>query len=312
VLVVLILVPGPQMVAEVQPIALMAVEYFPASHSVHTEVPPEEYFPAVQSSQITLEVGVLAILILVPAPHVLAEVQPTALVAAEYFPASHSVHTEVPPTEYFPAVQSSQMASEVDVLAVLILVPAPHVLAEVQPTALMAVEYFPASHSVHSTASPMEYFPAVQSSQTVSDVDVLTVFILVPAPHVVAEVHPTALVAVEYLPASHSVHTSVPPMEYFPAVQSSHFVSEVVVLFALILVPAAQVVAEVHPTALVAVEYLPASHSVHTSVPPMEYFPAVQSSHFVSEVKVLASLILVPAPHVFAALHELRPISSEN
>ena len=102
-----------------------------------------EYFPAVQSSQTVSDVDVLAVLILVPAPHVVAEVHPTALMAVEYFPASHSVHTEVPPTEYFPAVQSSQMVSEVDVLAVLILVPAPQVVAVLQAASPISSEYLP-------------------------------------------------------------------------------------------------------------------------------------------------------------------------
>jgi len=123
---------------------------------------------------------------------VLAGVHPTALVAVEYLPVSQAVHSAVPPMEYFPAGQSSQSASEIAVLAVMILVPEPQVLACVQPTALDMVEYLPVSQAVHSAVPPMEYFPAGQSSQSASEIAVLAVMILVPAPQVLAGVQPTA------------------------------------------------------------------------------------------------------------------------
>eukprot|EP00518_Triparma_eleuthera_P018528 CAMPEP_0197571766 /NCGR_PEP_ID=MMETSP1320-20131121/42121_1 /TAXON_ID=91990 /ORGANISM="Bolidomonas sp., Strain RCC2347" /LENGTH=272 /DNA_ID=CAMNT_0043134263 /DNA_START=1561 /DNA_END=2376 /DNA_ORIENTATION=- len=52
------------------------------------------------------EVGVEATATYLPAPHVVAEVHPTAPFA-ENFPASQSVHSEAPPKEYFPAPQGS-------------------------------------------------------------------------------------------------------------------------------------------------------------------------------------------------------------
>ena len=88
--------------------------------------------------------------------------------------------------------QSLHSVSALEVLGVLMYVPAPHVEAEVHPTAFVAVEYLPISQSVHCRAPPMEYFPAVQSSQIVSVLEVLGVLMYLPAPHADAAVHPTA------------------------------------------------------------------------------------------------------------------------
>ena len=71
----------------------------------------------------------------VPAPQVVARVQPTDFVVVVYLPTSQSVHCRAPPMEYFPAVQSSQIVSVLEVLGVLMYLPAPQVEAVVQPTA---------------------------------------------------------------------------------------------------------------------------------------------------------------------------------
>ena len=78
------------------------------------------------------------------------------------------------------------------------------------------------SHSVHCGAPPMEYLPGVQSSQTVSEVDVLAVLILVPAPHILVKIQPADLYAAENLPLSQLVHSAVPPTENFPVRVNAH------------------------------------------------------------------------------------------
>ena len=118
----------------------------------------------VQASHSVSVVGVLATLILVPAPQVEADAQPTALVAVEYFPLSQSVHWVVSPRENFPMVQASHSVSVVGVIATLILVPAPQVEADEQPTAPVESEYLPLGQLVQVLAAPMEKVPAAQFS----------------------------------------------------------------------------------------------------------------------------------------------------
>ena len=55
-------------------------------------------------------------------------------------------------------------------------------------------------------------------------------------------------------------------------------------------------------------EYFPLVHPVQVSSFPSPCFPAGQYSQIVSEVVELATLILVPASHVFAVLHADSPL----
>ena len=72
---------------------------------------------------------------------------------------------------------------------------------------LVSSEYSPSlSQSLQDDWPPAEALPKAQSSHSVLVVAVLGIFMYLPAPQVDAVVQPTALVDVEYLPISQSVH----------------------------------------------------------------------------------------------------------
>ena len=87
----------------------------------------------------------------------------------------------------------------------------------------------------------------------------------------------------------------VPPAPYFPAAQSAHDLSTVVVHATVWYRPAAHVKQLEHPACLVDAVKKPAAQAVHAVAPPTEYDPAEQSEHTLSVDVVPCDDMYVPA-----------------
>mmetsp|Transcript_6219 Transcript_6219/g.11294 ORF Transcript_6219/g.11294 Transcript_6219/m.11294 type:complete len:279 (+) Transcript_6219:1360-2196(+) len=250
-LAVLMNFPAPHMEAARQPTAPSDEEYFPSAQSVHNVVPPTEYRPAGQSVN-----PVRSLFGLLPAGAVLQEDSPTS---SEYSPSPlHVSQLLKPPVEALPTVQVSHSVSEVELLGVLMYIPAPQVDAAVQPTAPSDEEYFPSSHSMHSVDPPRLYLPAGQGV-----VDSLFSLGLVPAGELKQEPAPSSSV---YSPSpSQSEHSVALKVAYFP---SSHFVHT----WSMAISPGSQALQPDAPAS----DRRPEGQSSQVSLPPVENFPFSQ------------------------------------
>ena len=187
---------------------------------------------------------------------------------SEYSPSAvHEVHSvTVPPVDTVPAKQSPHSVSVVGVQALIMYLPVAQE-AQVEQPAAPAPLVSPSPHSEHSSAPPVEYFPAGHCSSPL-----WSCVGLYPA---LAVMQTRALSVTEYLPSTlHSVHSvAAPPIDAVPARQSPHSVSAVGVQALIMYFPAAQV-AQVEQPAAPALLVSPSPHSEHSLAPPVEYLPA--------------------------------------
>ncbi len=103
----------------------IAPECVPAPQLVHTAAPPVEYFPATQSVHIELPTVVANL----PATHVAQAPAAVAPVVAKDVPAAQSIHTELP--------------------AAVVYLPTGHVTQAPCAVTPVTAEYVPAPHAVH-------------------------------------------------------------------------------------------------------------------------------------------------------------------
>ena len=163
--------------------------------------------------------------------------------------------------EYFPTVQSSQTVSEIVVLSVFILIPAPQVEAAVQPTAPSDEEYVPSEHTVHSVFPPRLYLPVGQGI-----VNSLFMLGFLPAGALKQEPAPSSS---EYSPSpSHGEHVSAPKPAYSPF---AHLVQT----WSIAISPGSQGLQLEAPAS----DRRPASQSSQVLLPPVENFPLLQFTH---------------------------------
>jgi hypothetical protein len=159
--------------------------------------------------------------------------------------------------EALPMAQSSHSEFDVEVLGVLMNLPAPHVEAAMQPTA-WSPEYFPASQWEHSVDPPMENVPASQGTM--------------PSRFELGLVPPGALLQAaapsfsEYWPSPSQLEHSVAlKVAYFP---SSHFVHT----WSMAISPGSQALQPDAPAS----DRRPEGQSSQVSLPPVENFPFSQ------------------------------------
>jgi hypothetical protein len=96
----------------------------------------------------------------------------------------------------------------------------------------------------------------------------------------------------------------VPPAPYFPAAQSAHDLSTVVVHATVWYRPAAHVKQLEHPACLVDAVKKPAAQAVHDGTPPIEYWPATQFEQEASAISVPVVEMYVPAAQNVWVVHD--------
>ena len=237
-----------------------------------------------------------------------------AVASVEYVPATHCVHTIFASSSHSPTAQNPQPIS-LDTPVPTPGVPAghdTHVDTDVAPT---AVEYVPATQSVHVSVDPLDHDPASQLVHAVDPANAENV----PALHLLHPLDDDAPAFDEYDPDAHCKHTSddAAPMldEYVPAAQSRH---TCVLLAPMLLeyVPAPHCVHAVDPlppayvpvphalhVPALAPDHEPASHSTQPVDPADEYVPALQPTH-----------TLLPAPTTVEnvpALHSVHVVDDD-
>jgi hypothetical protein len=228
--------------------APVTILYFPAAHAVH--VPPlGPVNPRLQRQEPTAvcdasacpefapqDTQVLATVAPTVAEYVLASqlVHAAEPVAVLYLPAAHAVH--VPPLGPANPRLQTQLASAVDPTGACVFEGHPRQVAiAVAPVAVeyvlapqsvhaaepVDVLYFPATHKTHDSASgPVD--PAGQSETQAVNAS-LPAGENVLAPQLIQVEATKAPVAVEYLPASQSVHATLPMIcLYLPAAHAVH------------------------------------------------------------------------------------------
>jgi hypothetical protein len=128
--------------------------YSPALQFVHTPTPPNEYFPKSQIAAVAFADPATQKCPAAHSPEQVAFVRPCV---DPYSPAAQSVHTLVPPNEYFPTPQTA---------AVALVDPATQKYPAAQSplqldTAIAGVDpYRPGAQSVQTLAPVREYLPA--------------------------------------------------------------------------------------------------------------------------------------------------------
>ncbi len=235
-----------------------------------------------------------------------------------YRPAGHDLHTESPPSVYFPAGQTEAVAvvepaahaypalhaplQEDDAMPVVDPKrPEAHEVHAVSPPPL----YFPAGHSVWAEGVAHEY-PAAQATHDADD-DCPELLLIFPGPHVglvpspgqyvpathAAVVHADDAVArtlTVQRPAAQSVQDAAPALDQVPKGQSTSMVrinrTRLPGFAPLQYRPATQAVQAVPPVTLVR----PAAHAAQSPAPAAEYEPDSQLTQ-----ASLKSLLCFPA-----------------